>query len=96
MGTSTPRRNLSRTRVPNVEQAWSFYDKAHGIADPLGMRPLVAHCHLRRGKLCRYTGDLAKGAEHLAMPARMYREMDMGFWLEKAEAERGRSQRNFS
>ncbi len=28
------------------------------------------------------------GSEHLATATTMYREMDMSFWLEKAEAER--------
>ena len=41
------------------------------------------------GKLYRRTGDRAKAAEHLTIAATMYREMDMGFWLEKAEAELG-------
>ena len=53
------------------------------------MRPLVAHCHLGLGKLYRRTGDRAKAAEHLTTATTMYREMDMGFWLEKAEAALG-------
>jgi hypothetical protein len=52
----------------------------------LGMRPLVAHCHLGLGTLYRRTGDDAKAEEHLRTASAMYREMDMGFWLEKAEA----------
>ena len=48
------------------------------------MRPLVAHCHLGLGKLYRRTGDHAKAEEHLGTASAMYREMDMGFWLEKA------------
>jgi hypothetical protein len=51
------------------------------------MRPLVAHCHLGLGKLYRRTGDRARATEHLATATAMYREMDMRFWLEKAEAE---------
>jgi uncharacterized protein HemY len=50
------------------------------------MRPLVAHCHLGLGKLYRRAGDHAKAEEHLTTASAMYREMDMGFWLEKAEA----------
>ena len=50
------------------------------------MRPLVAHCHLGLGKLYRRTGDGAKVEEHLGTASAMYREMDMWFWLEKAEA----------
>ena len=59
------------------------------LASELGMRPLAAHCHLGLGKLSRRTGDGVKAQEHLTTAATMYREMDMGFWLEKAEAEIG-------
>lgn len=51
------------------------------------MRPLLAHCELGLGKLYRRTGDGAKAQEDLTSASTMYREMDMGFWLEKAEAE---------
>jgi hypothetical protein len=50
------------------------------------MRPLVAHCHLGLGQLYRRTGDPAKAKEHLTTATAMYREMDMQFWLDKAEA----------
>jgi hypothetical protein len=53
------------------------------------MRPLAAYCHLGLGTLCRGSGDHAKAQEHLTIAATMYREMDMGVWLEKAEAELG-------
>ena len=46
------------------------------------------------GKLYRRTGDRAKAAEHLTIAATMYREMDMGSWLEKAETELGPAPRN--
>ncbi len=51
------------------------------------MRPLVAHCHLGLGKLYRRTGRLDEAREHLTTATTMYREMDMRFWPEKAEAE---------
>jgi hypothetical protein len=55
----------------------------------LGMRPLVAHCHLGLGKLYARTADRAKSEEHRDKATSMYREMGMGFWLEKAGAELG-------
>jgi hypothetical protein len=39
------------------------------------------------GRLYRHAGDGARAREHLATAAVLYREMGMGFWLEKAEAE---------
>jgi hypothetical protein len=52
------------------------------------MLHLAAHCHLGLGKLFQRTGNQPNAAEHLAIAATMYREMDTGFWLEKA-GERG-------
>jgi hypothetical protein len=46
----------------------------------------MAHCHLGLGRLYRRTGDGTKGDELLATAIRMYREMEMGFWLEQADA----------
>jgi len=69
------------------EDAEGYYGEALALAGELGMRPLVAHCHLGLGKLYRRTGKRDKAREHLATVATMYREMDMRFWLEQAEAE---------
>ena len=77
----------SRRHPPDIEQATTHYRQAIGLAEELGMRPLVAHCHLGLGNLSRRTGDRAKAEEHLAGAKAMYREMGMSFWLEKAEAE---------
>jgi tetratricopeptide (TPR) repeat protein len=74
---------------PDLEAAKGHYTQALARADDLGMRPLAAHCHLGLGTLYRSSGDHAKAQEHLTTAATMYREMDMGFWLEKAEAELG-------
>ena len=72
-----------------AEDAEDDYRDALALATELGMRPLVAHCHLGLGKLYRRTGDRAKAEEHLTTARALYREMDMGFWLEKAGAELG-------
>jgi hypothetical protein len=69
------------------ETAESHYSAALALASELGMRPLVAHCHLGLGKLSRHTGKLDQGREHLTIATTMYREMEMPFWLEQAEAE---------
>jgi hypothetical protein len=63
------------------------YRQALALAEPHGMRPLVAHCHLGLGRLYRRTGDRQQAQQHLTTATTMYREMDMRFWLEQAEAE---------
>ncbi len=68
-----------------VQEAETRYRDALAVAHELGMRPLIAHCHLGLGKLYRRTGKKQDAREHLASAATMYREMDMRFWLEQAE-----------
>jgi hypothetical protein len=74
---------------PDVATAEAHYGAASVLAADLGMRPLVAHCHLGLGKLYRRTGKREQAQEHLTTATTMYREMDMRFWLEQAEAELG-------
>src|SRR5262245_7539026 len=58
------------------------------LATELGMRPLVAHCHLGLGKLFRRTGQREQAQEHLTTATTMYREIGMTYWLEQADTER--------
>jgi tetratricopeptide (TPR) repeat protein len=67
--------------------AEDYYRKSLALADTLGMRPFAAHCHLGLGKLSRRTDRRKPAHEHLSTATAMYREMDMRFWLEQAEAE---------
>jgi tetratricopeptide (TPR) repeat protein len=71
----------------SVDVAIGDYRSAAQLAAELGMRPLVAHCHLGLGKLYRRTDKREQAQEHLATATAMYRDMGMTYWLEKAEAE---------
>ena len=71
----------------DAERGEAHYGQALALAAPRGMRPLVAHCHLALGKLYRRTGKREQAREHLTTATTMYREMDMTYWLEQAEAE---------
>ena len=82
----------SRRDPPEVETADGHFQHALALADQLGMRPLVAHCHLGLGRLYRQTGSRPGAAEHLATASALFREMDMRFWLAEAEAELGELQ----
>jgi len=72
---------------PDTEKAEASYRQAMVLADELGMRPIVAHCHLGFGKLYGRVGKRQEAREHLKTAATMYREMDMRFWLDQTEAE---------
>ncbi|HEY7365993.1 MAG TPA: adenylate/guanylate cyclase domain-containing protein [Methylomirabilota bacterium] len=70
----------------DAEGGQAHYRRALALAEPRGMRPLVAHCHLGLGKLFRRTGKPDQAREHFTTAATMYRDMDMRFWLEQADA----------
>jgi class 3 adenylate cyclase/tetratricopeptide (TPR) repeat protein len=71
----------------DAESGEAHYRQALALAEPRGMRPLVAHCHLGLAKLSRRTGKREQAREHLTTATAMYREMDMRFWFDEAEAE---------
>jgi tetratricopeptide (TPR) repeat protein len=71
----------------DAESGEAYYRKALALAEPRSLRPLVAHCHLGLGKLYRRTGRREQAREHLTTATTLYRDMDMTYWLEQAEAE---------
>jgi tetratricopeptide (TPR) repeat protein len=72
---------------PEFERAAASYQQALGLAQTLGMRPLVAHSHLGLGKLYRRTSKREQAREHLVTSTTLYRETDMQFWVGQTEAE---------
>ncbi len=68
------------------ERAQAHYRQALALAEELGMRPLVAHCHLGLGKLYAKSGRRAEAHAELFTAIELYRSMDMTFWLPQAEA----------
>ena len=71
----------------DAEHGEAHYRQALALAEPRGMRPLMAHCHLGLGTLYRHTAQQQQAREHLTTATTMYREMDMGIWLKQAETE---------
>jgi predicted protein tyrosine phosphatase len=68
----------------DAESGEVHYRKALAFAQPRGMRPLAAHCHLGLGKLYRRTGKREQAQVYLTIATTMYRERDMTYWSEKA------------
>jgi tetratricopeptide (TPR) repeat protein len=77
----------SRAVAPEIEKAEEHYRRAITLAEELGMRPLIAHCQLGLGRFFRRTGKIEQAKTHLTTATAMMREMEMGIWLERAEAE---------
>jgi class 3 adenylate cyclase/tetratricopeptide (TPR) repeat protein len=71
---------------PNAHKAETHYRQALALAEELGMRPLVAHCHLGLGTLYAKLGRQEQARSELSAAVDQYRAMDMTFWLPEAEA----------
>jgi class 3 adenylate cyclase/tetratricopeptide (TPR) repeat protein len=71
----------------DIGKVEDHYQQALALAEELGLRPLIAHCHVGLGKLYRRAGNPQQAKVHLTNAVRMMREMEMGVWLDKAEAE---------
>jgi tetratricopeptide (TPR) repeat protein len=77
----------ARSEPEITEGTEGRYREALALATELGMRPLVASCHLGLGTLYRRRGKGPDSLEHLSMAAAMYRQMNMRPGLEQAMAE---------
>ena len=66
--------------------AEEHYRQALALADELGMRPLVAHCHLALGTLYAKIDRREHARAELFAAIALYRAMEMTFWLPQAEA----------
>jgi tetratricopeptide (TPR) repeat protein len=71
---------------PAVEEADASYRQAFTLAEELGMRPLLAHCHRGLGMLYAKVDQREQARTELSAAITMYRAMDMTFWLPQAEA----------
>jgi tetratricopeptide (TPR) repeat protein len=76
----------ARRDPPEVDLAVASYQEALALADELGMRPLVAHCHRGLGTLYAAAGQRQPACTALSTATALYRAMDMVFWLPQAQA----------
>jgi tetratricopeptide (TPR) repeat protein len=78
---------VAREDSRDTGKAKEHYRQALALAQELGMRPLIAHCHFGLGKLYLQARIQQQAREHLITATAMMRAMEMGLWLEKAEVE---------
>jgi tetratricopeptide (TPR) repeat protein len=69
---------------PDTGRAMEYGRKALVLAEELGMRPLMAHCHLVLGRSLAQGTDPAAAKRHLAAAGQLLGEMGMQAWLEQA------------
>jgi class 3 adenylate cyclase/tetratricopeptide (TPR) repeat protein len=75
----------ARREPPDYERAEVYYQEALALADELSMRPLLAHCHRGLGTLYATTGQREQARTELETAIKLYRAMEMTFWLPQAE-----------
>ena len=62
------------------------YREAIALASDMGMRPLLARCHLAAGSMHQAASQRSASIWHLTKAVALLRAMGMRFWLEQAEA----------
>jgi tetratricopeptide (TPR) repeat protein len=78
---------IAAHRAPSdVDEAVVHYHQALALAEELGMRPLVAHCHFGLGALYQRVGKRERARAALSTAIELLRAMEMTFWLSRAEA----------
>jgi tetratricopeptide (TPR) repeat protein len=70
----------------DVPQAEAAYRQAICLAEELGMRPILALCHLGLGVLYRERGRLPEARSELSVAIALFRAMGMTSWLGRGEA----------
>jgi tetratricopeptide (TPR) repeat protein len=73
---------------PYVTLAAAYYQQALTLAAELGMRPLMAHCHLGLGRVYAQMAQREQTYAELSAAMALYQTMDMPLWHSQAEAAR--------
>jgi len=76
----------ARQEPLDIEAATAAYRLALALTEELGMRPLMAQCHLGLGQLGQRVGHSELAERHLTAASALFRDMGMSHWVEKAEA----------
>jgi hypothetical protein len=77
---------VAHRHLPDVESAAAHYQQALALAEEVGMRPLMAHCHRGPSTLYGKLGRCAEARAELSAAIELYRAMAMTFWLPQVEA----------
>jgi tetratricopeptide (TPR) repeat protein len=79
--------DVAAHRAPaDVDAAMAHYRQALALAEELGMRPLVAHCHHGLGLLFAQIDRTAQARPALATALDLYQTMSMTLWLPQVQA----------
>ena len=71
---------------PDSRETERWFREASALAEELGMRPLLAHCHRGLGMLYAQTDQAEQARAELSRALAMYQATEMTFWLPETEA----------
>ncbi len=74
-----------RQEPPDLARAETCYGQALEIAHELGMRPLMALCHLALGQFHCRLRNRPRAEEHLALATELFCEMETSYWPREAQ-----------
>ena len=75
----------SHPELYKPDKAESYFRDAIEAAERLGNRVTRTHCHAGLGRLYRSMGKQPEARDELTRACEMYRDMDMTYYLRKAE-----------
>lgn len=78
---------VARRTPADAAAADAAFRQAAARAEELWMRPLLAHCHVSRARLECRAGRPASARQLFGAATAAFRELEMPYWLERAEAE---------
>ena len=70
----------------NANEATTRFHDAIALADPRGMRPLLAHCRSGLGQVHALRGNRGAARDAITAALAEYRAMAMPYWIVRAEA----------
>ena len=70
-----------------VEEAEAAYREALSMGEDMGMRPLMARCHLGLGSLYQRSGQGGRAGSELAEAREGFAALGMSSWLDRTEAQ---------
>jgi class 3 adenylate cyclase/tetratricopeptide (TPR) repeat protein len=73
---------------PRVDVARRHYGAGLELAEALGMRPLLARCHLGLGRLERHLGHDEAASHHLGAATELFEALEMKYWLDRLALDR--------
>jgi tetratricopeptide (TPR) repeat protein len=78
---------VARRAPQDLRTADAAFGQASVLAEELSMRPLLARCLVSRARLHRRAGRTEHARQLFESATEAFRELDMPFWLDRAEIE---------